>query len=1188
MADAIVSTILEQLISFAAEEIKQQVKLVVGVEKEVKSLTSHLQAIQVVLDDAEEKQVKEKAVSLWLGRLKYASYDIEDVLDEWITTRRKLQIEGGIGENALVVPHKKKKVCLCFPGSCFGFKQEEFGFKQVFLRHDIADKIKEINEELHDIAAQKDMFDLVKSGNKSSERPRRVQSTFLIDEEEICGRVGERNELLSKLLCESSEQQKGLHIISIVGMGGIGKTTLAQLACNHDEVKRKFDKILWVCVSETFEEFRVAKAIVEVLDGRESHLAEFHSLLQHIYESIAGKSFLLVLDDVWDGNYLKWEPFYRCLKNGLHGSKILVTTRKGSVASMMGSIDIISVKELAEEECWLLFNKIAFFDRSIEEREKLEQIGQRIAGKCKGLPLAAKTIGSLMRSKQTEEEWKRILNSDLWKVEEIEKDVLSSLLLSYNDLPSRVKRCFSYCAVFPKDYNIEKDKLITLWMAQGYLSAEEDEEMETVGEEYFGILASRSFFQEFKKSYDNRIIECKMHDMVHDFARFVSQNECFSMAINGSEEPNATNSLDEKVRHLMLIFSIEASLPVSTCRVKRIRSLLINDSRSDHSLLNGEILEELFRELTSLRALDFCKSYNASWSSTLEIPRNIEKLVHLRYLNLSYQGIKKLPETLCELYNLEKLDISYCYKLEELPEGIGKLINMKHLRNRGTSSLRYMPVGIGRLTGLRTLGEFHVSAGGGVDGRKACRLESLKNLEHLQVCGICRLGDVSDVGEAKRLELDKKKYLFSLTLEFDKTERGGERRKNEDDQLLLEALRPPLDLKELEIRYYRGNTVFPSWMASLTNLKSLHLHRCENCEQLPPLGKLPSLENLYIWRMESVKRVGDEFLGIESDHHDSSSSSSVTIAFPKLKSLTIYSMLELEEWDYEITRTGNTVINIMPRLSSLTIVDCTTLKALPDHIHQTTTLKELSIFMCWLLNKRYRKGKGEDWPKISHIPNLRSRAGYEKRSLLEEGLPVTESKEKETISRQLLAVGSEWSPLKKFPGRCTAITIILGLRSCGSFHQPEPGPAAMDNSGSRAGYEMRSSLVEVLPVTEPKENETISRQQLAVAINKFLIPLVLNVHVKQAEQDCGNEKVFSESLNSGLDGSPCYCQESPHVRSCGSFHQPEPEPVVMDNSASFPFVHFGMLSSDSRMYGLRIAAAGKIDDFMAGRVIVLN
>ncbi|XP_024039150.1 putative disease resistance protein RGA3 [Citrus clementina] len=235
--------------------------------------------------------------------------------------------------------------------------------------------------------------------------------------------------------------------------------------------------------------------MVEALDGHESHLGEFQSLLRHIYESIAGKSFLLVLDDVWDGNYVKWEPFYHCLKNGLHGSKILVTTRKESIACMMGSLDIISIKELAEEECWLLFNRIAFHGRAIEECEKLEQIGQQIASRCKGLPLAAKVIGSLMRSKKTEEEWCRILNNDLWKIEEIEKCVLSLLLLTYNDLPSRVKRCFSYCAVFPKDFNIMKEKLISMWMAQGYFSAEQDEEMDIIGEEYFNILATRSFFQ---------------------------------------------------------------------------------------------------------------------------------------------------------------------------------------------------------------------------------------------------------------------------------------------------------------------------------------------------------------------------------------------------------------------------------------------------------------------------------------------------------------------------------------------------------------------------------------------------------------------------------------------------------------------------------------------------------------------
>ncbi|KAH9750811.1 hypothetical protein KPL71_014023 [Citrus sinensis] len=466
------------------------------------------------------------------------------------------------------------------------------------------------------------------SGSKSSERPRRVQSTSLIDEEEICGRVGERNELLSKLLCESSEQQKGLHIISIVGMGGIGKTTLAQLACNHVEVKRKFDKLLWVCVSDPCIP--------------SSNLGEFQSLLKLISESITGKRFLLVLDDVWDGDCIKWEPFYLFLKNGLHGSKILVTTRKKSVASMMGSTDtdIITVMELAEKECWSLFKRLAFFGPSINDCEKLEQIGRIIAGKFKGLPLAAKTIGSLMRSKQIEEEWERILNSDLWRVEEMEKGVLSSLLLSYNDLPSKVKICFSYCAVFPKNYNIKKDELITLWMAQGYLSAEQNKEMETIGEEYFSILASRSFFQEFEKSYDNRIIECKMHDMVHDFARFVSQNECFSMEINGSEEPNTINSLDEKVRHLMLIIGREASFRVPICKVKRIRSLLIDNSRTSCSYFNGEILEELFRESTSLRALDFWGSYDVSPFWTLKIPRNIENLVHLRYLNVADRPIR--------------------------------------------------------------------------------------------------------------------------------------------------------------------------------------------------------------------------------------------------------------------------------------------------------------------------------------------------------------------------------------------------------------------------------------------------------------------------------------------------------------------------------------------------------------------
>ncbi|KAH9751782.1 hypothetical protein KPL71_014433 [Citrus sinensis] len=734
MVDAIVSSLLEQLISVAADEVKQQVRLVTGVREEVKKLTSNLQAIQLVLEDAEKRQMQHG---------KDASYDMEDVLEEWTTARLKLQIEGLDDDNTLALAAHKKKVCSFFPSTsnCFG------SFKQLSLRHDIAVKIREINKTLDDITSQKERFQFAENVGNNVKKPERVRTTSLVDEGEICGRIDEKNELLSKLLGESSEQQKGLRIISLFGLGGIGKTTLAQLAFNNEGVKRKFDIVIWVCVSDAFEEIRIAKAILEVLDKSASSLGEFQSLMQQIQESIRGKKFFLVLDDVWDGDFKKWDPFFSCLKNGHHESKILITTRDRSVALQMGSIDIISVKELGEGECWSLFKQVAFLGRSFEDCEKLEPIGRKIACKCKGLPLAAKVIGNLLRPKRTVNEWQRILDSEMWKVEEI--------------------------------------------------------------------------------------------------------------------------------------------------------------------------------------------------------------------------GKERLPETLCELYNLQKLAVRWCTNLRELPAGIGKLMNMRSLMNGQTEKLKYLPIGISRLTSLRTLEKFVV--GGGVDGGSTCRLESLKNLQLLRECRVEGLSNVSHVDEAERLQLYNKKNLLRLHLEFGRVVDGeGEegRRKNEKDKQLLEALQPPLNVEELWILFYGGN-IFPKWLTLLTNLRELKLFSCVNCEHLPPLGK-SLLEKLTLYNLISVKRVGDEFLGIEESSVDDTSSSSSVIAFPKLKSLKIEDLDELEEWNYRVTRKEN--ISIMPRLSSLEIDCCSKLNVLPDHLLQTTTLQELSIRGCPILEERYR---GEDYHMISHIPHIK-------------------------------------------------------------------------------------------------------------------------------------------------------------------------------------------------------------------------
>ncbi|KAH7565400.1 hypothetical protein JRO89_XS09G0201700 [Xanthoceras sorbifolium] len=268
--------------------------------------------------------------------------------------------------------------------------------------------------------------------------------------------------------------------------------------------------------------------------------------------------------------------------------------------------------------------------------------------------------------------------------------------------------------------------------------------------------------------------------------------------------------------------------------------------------------------------------------------------------------------------------------------------------------------------------EFIVS--GSTDGcgsSNVCTLASLENLNHLggYLC-ISGLGNVVDFCEAKKAELKKKKNLLHVDLFFNSNKEEG--RTNEEDKFLLEALQPPSNLEQLKIAQYRGNTLSPSWLIPLTKLRRPTLSYCENCERLPPLGRLPSLEYLSVNNMSGLKRVGDEFLGIESDVASSSSSSSLIVAFPKLKYLKFESLDEWEEWDTTTRRREDEedVVTIMPCLRNLTIDFCIELKALPDYIVRKTTLEELNINLCSKLKERYERGIGEDWSKISHIPNV--------------------------------------------------------------------------------------------------------------------------------------------------------------------------------------------------------------------------
>ncbi|KAK3219863.1 hypothetical protein Dsin_013833 [Dipteronia sinensis] len=458
-------------------------------------------------------------------------------------------------------------------------------------------------------------------------------------------------------------------------MGGMGKTTLAQLAFNSNEVKNNFEKRVWVCVSDHFDKLRVANAIIQRLEGQGcSSSATLESVLQSIHQSIAGKKILLVLDDVWTEDYINdWEPLYNCLKNCVNGSKIVVTTRKETVALMMNSI-VIPINKLSESECWSLFKHFSFNGRSDDECRELENVGKEIVSKCKGLPLAAKTMGCLLRIKRTRIEWEDILNSGMWELKEFKKGIFPPLLLSYNDLPLMVKRCFSYCVIFPKDYQLNKDELIKLWMAQGYLGLGHEREMEMIGEEYFNILASRSFFQEFIRDAIGDIVGCKMHDIVHDFGQFLTKNECFAMKDNDFGDSRINFSFD-KARHLILMVAENSSFPISICNIKNLRSLLYQ-FESDMNSFDGVLLELLGKN-TCLRALamggitkfDMMTGVRYSYHIKLErIPKEIRKLIHLRS-----------DDECRELENVGKEIVSKCKGLPLAAKTMGCLLRIKEL-----------------------------------------------------------------------------------------------------------------------------------------------------------------------------------------------------------------------------------------------------------------------------------------------------------------------------------------------------------------------------------------------------------------------------------------------------------------------------------------------------------------------------
>jgi hypothetical protein len=218
-------------------------------------------------------------------------------------------------------------------------------------------------------------------------------------------------------------------------------------------------------------------------------------LQKQLRQNIDGKKYLLVLDDVWNESHNEWDSLKSLLMGGAKGSKIVITTRAKLVAEVTESVSIHTLTGLSEDQSWSLFKQIVFRNGQETNNPILVEIGREILGKCQGVPLAIKSIGNVLCLDKTEDKWSFVKDNILVNVLQSGEDILPILKLSYDHLPPHLKTCFAYCSLFPKDYEIDKESLIQLWIAQGFIQSS-NQQLEQVADEYFKDLLWRSFFEE--------------------------------------------------------------------------------------------------------------------------------------------------------------------------------------------------------------------------------------------------------------------------------------------------------------------------------------------------------------------------------------------------------------------------------------------------------------------------------------------------------------------------------------------------------------------------------------------------------------------------------------------------------------------------------------------------------------------